>query len=253
MQTEQLYKLWKAEEAIAHIHGWDFSHIEDRYTGETDLPWDYRAAILEVLRPEMQILDIDTGGGEFLLSLGHPHGNTAAMENYPPNVALCAEKLLPLGVDFRPGDGNGPLPFPDNRFDLVINRHGAFNPAEIYRVLKPGGRFITQQVGADNDRELVRLLCGDLPPAFPDQHLSIAVDQFQNAGFSILDAQEAFRPIRFFDVGALTWFARIIQWEYPGFSVDTHFDRLLKAQEVLEAKGSIDGFTHRFFLIAIKN
>lgn len=22
---------WKAEEAVAHIHGWDFSHIEGRY------------------------------------------------------------------------------------------------------------------------------------------------------------------------------------------------------------------------------
>lgn len=252
MKTEEFYKLWKAEEAIAHIKGWDFSHIADRRTEDAALPWDYRAAILEILESEMQILDIDTGGGEFLLSLGHPHRNTAATENYPPNVALCAEKLLPLGLDFRPGDGSGPLPYPDNRFDLVINRHGAFNPAEIYRVLKPGGRFITQQVGADNDRELVQLLCGDLPPAFPEQHLAIIREKFRAAGFAILDAREAFQPVRFSDVGALTWFARILPWEFPGFSVDTHFDRLLKAQEVLEAQGSITTFTHRFFLIAQK-
>lgn len=30
---------WKAEEAVAHIHGWDFSHIEGRYDEERDLPW----------------------------------------------------------------------------------------------------------------------------------------------------------------------------------------------------------------------
>ena len=135
MNKQKLYELCKAEEAIAHIHGWDFSHIADRYEEENSLPWDYRASILEILRPEMQILDIDTGGGEFLLSLGHPHGNTAAMENYPPNVTLCADTLLPLGIDFRPGSGNGPLPFEDSRFDLVINRHGDFNAAEIFRVL----------------------------------------------------------------------------------------------------------------------
>lgn len=252
MKIEELRKLWKAEEAIAHIKGWDFSHIEGRYTSEDSLPWDYRAAILEHLRPQMQLLDIDTGGGEFLLSLGHPHRNTAAMENYPPNVSLCIETLLPLGMDFRPGSGNGPLPFEDSRFDLVINRHGDFNAAEIFRVLKPGGLFITQQVGADNDRELVKLLCGDLPPAFPEQHLAMVEEKFRRAGFTILRGQEAFTPIRFYDVGALVWFARIIQWEYPGFSVDTHFDRLLEAQQILEEKGVIEGLTHRFFLIAQK-
>lgn len=252
MKTEELRKLWKAEEAIAHIKGWDFSHIEGRYTSEDSLPWDYRAAILEHLRPQMQLLDIDTGGGEFLLSLNHPHRNTAAMENYPPNVALCTETLLPLGMDFRPGSGNGPLPFEDCRFDLVINRHGDFHADEIFRVLKPGGLFITQQVGADNDRELVKLLCGDLPPAFPEQHLAIVEEKFRRAGFTLLRGQEAFTPIRFYDVGALVWFARIIQWEYPGFSVDTHFDRLLEAQQLLETLGVIEGLTHRFFLIAQK-
>lgn len=252
MNKQKLYELCKAEEAIAHIKGWDFSHISDRYEEEDSLPWNYRCAILEILRPEMRILDIDTGGGEFLLSLGHPHGNTAAMENYPPNVTLCADTLLPLGIDFRPGSGNGPLPFGDNHFDLVINRHGDFNAAEIFRALKPGGLFITQQVGGDNDRELVKLLCGDLPPAFPEQHLAITEEKFRRAGFTILRGQEAFVPIRFYDVGALTWFARILPWEYPDFSVDTHFDRLLEAQRILEEKGVIEGRVHRFFLIAQK-
>ena len=251
MKNNELYDICKAEEAIAHIHGWDFSHITDRYEMEP-LPWDYRAAVLAHLRPDLELLDIDTGGGEVLLSLGHPHGRTAAMENYPPNVALCAETLTPLGIDFRHGDGGGAYPFPDSRFDLVLNRHGDFNAEEIHRVLKPGGLFITQQVGAYNDRELVQLLCGHIPPRFPEQTLASTVQKFRAAGFEILEQQEAFCPIRFFDVGALTWFARIIQWDFPGFSVDTHFDRLLKAQEILETQGAIEGRIHRFFLIARK-
>ena len=88
---------WKAEEKIAHIRGWDFSHIEGRYREDTDFPWDYRQVIGEFLKPEMRLLDIDTGGGEFLLSLGHPYSHTAATENYAPNVQLCKETLLPLG------------------------------------------------------------------------------------------------------------------------------------------------------------
>ena len=252
MIQNELISAWKAEEEIAHIHGWVFSHISGRYTEQDDLPWDYRTVIGEYLRPEMIILDIDTGGGEFLLSLNHPFENTAAMENYPSNVALCKEVLLPLGIDFRSGDGKGKLPFGDGSFDMVINRHGDFNAEEIYRVLKPNGLFITQQVGAENDRELVALLCGETEMPFPEQYLALTSRKFRKAEFTILRGEEAFRPIRFFDVGALVWFARIIQWEFPNFSVDTHLEKLLNAQKILEEQGSINGSIHRFLLVAQK-
>lgn len=252
MTREECYQAWKAEEQIAHIHGWDFSHIAGRYTEQTDLPWDYRDVIGNYLTREMKILDIDTGGGEFLLSLNHPYENTAATENYPPNVALCAETLLPLGIDFRPGDGKEKLPFDDCSFDMVINRHGDFNTEEIYRVLKPGGLFITQQVGAENDRKLVELLCGKTEIPFPEQYLDKTSRKFRDAGFAILRGEEYFGPIRFFDVGALVWFARVIQWEFPDFSVDTHLARLWDAQKILNDSGSIDGTIHRFLLVAKK-
>ena len=249
---KELIKLWKAEEEIAHIHGWDFSHIDGRYMEGTDFPWDYRQMIRDYLTPEKKLLDIDTGGGEFLLSLGHPYENTAATENYLPNVQLCKETLLPLGINFRQADGKGELPFEDASFDVVINRHGDFNPREIYRVLKPGGVFVSQQVGAENDRELVELLCGDLPLPFPDQYASKAAAVFQKEGFSVLCQEECFSPIRFYDVGALIWFARVLPWEFCGFSVDTHMQNLMKAQHIVENEGYIEGKTHRFLLVARK-
>jgi len=252
MKENELIQAWKAEEEIAHIHGWDFSHIDGRYMEDTNFPWNYRQVIGEYLTSDMKLLDIDTGGGEFLLSLGHPYENAAATENYPPNVQLCKETLLPLGINFQQADGKGKLPFDDNSFDVVINRHGDFNPREIYRVLKTGGVFISQQVGAENDRELVELLCGDLPLPFLDQYASTAADAFRNEGFSILRHEECFTPIRFYDVGALIWFARVLPWEFTGFSVDTHIQNLMKAQHILENEGYIKGKTHRFLLVARK-
>ena len=91
MNTERINKLRKereAEEKIAHIHGWDFSHIHDRYEEEDDLPWDYKQIVNEYRTDDKKLLDFDTGGGEFLLSLGHPYNNTAATEGFPPNVEL---------------------------------------------------------------------------------------------------------------------------------------------------------------------
>ncbi|MBR6767003.1 MAG: class I SAM-dependent methyltransferase [Clostridia bacterium] len=252
MNRDELIALWKHEESIARMHGWDFSHINDRYSEEDDFPWNYRSVIQEYLNPEMKLLDTDTGGGEFLLSLGHPYGNTAATEAWPPNIELCGKVLIPLGIDFRPGSASDILPFDDESFDIIINRHGDFNPADLFRLLKPGGIFITQQVGAENDRELVRLLLGDTPLPFPKQYLSIAEDSFRKAGFEILRSDECFRRIRFSDVGALVWFARIIEWEFPGFSADNSIDNLLKAQEILEKTGCIEGRTHRFMLAAQK-
>ena len=253
MDKEELLKLWLHEEEIAHIHGWDFSHIKGKYDEEHDLPWNYEKIVRQYLSPEMKLLDIDTGGGEFLLSLNHPYYNTAATEFYQPNVELCKRKLLPLGIDFQKADGNYKFPFMDQSFDIIINRHGNFNPKEIWRMLKKDGIFITEQVGAENDRKLVELLLNDVPDIpFPNQYLKIIRTDFETIGFSVIEADEVFRPIKFWDVGALVWFARIIEWEFPNFHVKDCLDNLYHAQEILERKGVIEGKIHRFLLVVKK-
>ena len=242
----------KDEEDAAHIHGWDFSRIHGRYEEENDLPWDYDAIVRRYLRDDMKLLDYDTGGGEYLLSLHHPCANTAATEGFPPNVELCCQRLLPLGVDFRPCDNPSALPFDDEAFDIMINRHGDFDPSEAARVLKQGGLFITEQVGADNDRDLVELVLPGTPKPFPHLTLKAQRQEFERAGFYLLEAQEAYRPIGFYDVGAFVWFARIIEWEFPGFSVDRCFDRLVSMQETIERDKRIEGTIHRFLIVARK-
>ena len=250
---EHLLAQWRREEELAYMHGWDFSHIHGRYEEEQDLPWDYEQVLRSYLTPEKRLLDLDTGGGEFLLSLNHPRHNTGATEGYPPNVRLCQERLLPLVIDFREADPEVSLPFPDESYDLIINRHGGFHAVEIDRVLKPGGIFLTEQVGARNDRDLVELLLSPAPPLpYPDLFLDKTREIFEKAGFSILRGEEAFRPIRFYDVGALVWFARVLPWEFPGFSVDGCRNRLFHTQEILEQKGVIRGTIHRFLLAAQK-
>lgn len=247
-----LKAIWQAEEDIAHIHGWDFSHIDGRYKEEVDLPWDYKKTIKKYLKENMRILDYDTGGGEFLLSLGHPYNQTAATEGYQPNVELCKETLLTLGIDFKACDDPANIPYEDESFDMIINRHGSFDAKEIYRLLKKGGIFVTQQVGEDNDRELVEMVLPDVPKLFPGMNLKVQRSAFEDAGFEIIKADEAFRSIKFYDVGAFVWFARIIEWEFPDFSVDRCFERLLEMQKTLEDKGCVEGTTHRYLIVARK-
>lgn len=252
MKEKELREIWKKEEATAHIHGWDFSHIKGRYEEEEDLPWDYEEIIRKYLKEDMRILDYDTGGGEFLLSLKHPFANTAATEGYPPNVELCKEKLLPLGIDFKACDDPANIPFEDESFDMIINRHGEFNAKELYRLLKKGGIFITQQVGGDNDRDLVEMVLPNTEKPFPDLNLKEQKKVFEDAGFHIVEEAEAYRPIQFYDVGAFVWFARIIEWEFPNFSVDKCFEQLLEMQKMIEDKGSVEGTIHRYLIVAKK-
>ena len=135
---------------------------------------------------------------------------------------------------------------------LIRKRHGSFDPKEAYRLLKAGGVFITQQVGSRNDRDLVEMVLPDVPEPFPGMDLATQRTRFEEAGFQIIRAEEAFRPIRFYDVGAFVWFARIIAWEFPDFSVDKCFDNLLKMQEIIDENGKVEGMIHRYLIVARK-
>ncbi len=252
MDIQSLKAAWEQEEAIAHIHGWDFSHIDGRYEEEASLPWDYDAIVRRYLTDDTMLLDYDTGGGEYLLSLHHPAHKTAATEGYPPNVKLCQEVLLPLGIDLKECSDAANIPFPDATFDMIINRHGDFCPAELYRLLKPGGLFVTQQVGDENDRDLVEMVLPGTEKPFPGLNLTMQKEAFEKAGFTILQADEVFRPICFYDVGAFVWFARIIEWEFPGFSVERCYPQLLKMQKTIESKGKVQGTIHRYLIVAKK-
>ena len=253
MNRTELYRQWLQEEDAARMKGWDFSHLRGRYEEEQDLPWDYAQVVRAFLQPDRKLLDMDTGGGEFLLSLKHPHNKTSATEGWPPNAYLCRRRLSPLGLRFEQADGEGLLPFADGTFDLILNRHGSYDPAEISRLLRPGGTFITEQVGAKNDRELVELLLGELPLPFPQQTLACAAEAVKSAGLRVLRGEEAFRPIRFWDIGALVWFARVLPWEFPGFSVETCREQLYRAQEILEQNGVVEGTIHRYLLVVQKD
>lgn len=252
MNSDYLRTVWKQEEQAAHIHGWDFSHIRGRYEEEADLPWDYGKLVRSYLKSGMDMMDYDTGGGEFLLSLHHPYDKTSATEGYPPNVKLCAERLLPLGIDFRECSDPSAVPFEDEAFDLILNRHGSFDAGETFRLLRRSGMFVTEQVGGNNDRDLVEMVLPGTDRPFPHLTLEKQRRNFEDAGFKIIQADEAYRPIRFYDVGAFVWFARIIEWEFPGFSVDHCFERLLKMQDMIDRDGKIEGTIHRYLIVAEK-
>lgn len=216
-----------AEALAAPVAGWDFSWMDGR--SSTQLPsWSYEEIVSEHAAAARAMLDMGTGGGELLAGLAARAPVTVATEAWAQNVPVAAARLAPLGIAVvqvegapdnvdQPGDG-GELPFDDQTFDLVINRHEAFVASEVARVLEPGGTFVTQQVDGGAWDDL--LAAFGLPRQYPGSWLGLATEQCESAGLHIVDSMRGLETLRFDDVGALVYFLRVVSWAVPGFDPD---------------------------------
>ncbi|WP_250229561.1 class I SAM-dependent methyltransferase [Anaeropeptidivorans aminofermentans] len=250
MNKHELMEYLLKEEKKAFT-GWDFSYLDGRYV-DTEPPWNYKDIIGKYNKPNYKLLDMGTGGGEFIRELGHPYSLISVTESYEPNLTLCRKVLSPLGIDVRKTGEEEKLPFDDESFDIVINRHESFAMDEVRRVLKKQGYFITQQVGGKNNTALSKRLIEDFKEPFPDHDLKHNIELIEKSGFTILESGESFLPSYFHDIGAVVYLAKILVWEFPRFSVSKCFDKLWHMEEELSEKGFIEAMEHRFYIAAMK-
>ncbi|MCP2167027.1 class I SAM-dependent methyltransferase [Goodfellowiella coeruleoviolacea] len=232
------------------FEGWDFGVFQGRFTAREDaLPWDYRRLVTERLSGVDSLLDLGTGGGELLSSLAPLPARTAATEGFAPNVPIARRRLTPLGIAVAEVGDDDLLPFPDHSFDLITSRHESYDPAEIRRVLAPGGVFLTQQVGGRDLAEVNQAL-GAPPHAYLDWDLAAAAAQLADAGFEVTWRAEAHVPAEFHDVGALVLFLRITPWQVPDFTVERYAERLRAVHEDIRPGRPLAASCHRFALVA---
>lgn len=236
---------WKKEES-APFEGWDFSYLKKDRMIEEPLPWDYRATAKELVQKSRAVLDMGTGGGEVFSSLAPFPKHTIAIEGYRPNVAIARERLEPLGVKVLEVDESYNLPFRDGEFDLVLNRHSAFDAKEVFRILETGGAFFTQQVGGGNLGDLIKAF--DAIPKFLDWTLDVIRKRVRDAGFRVKEAKEWTGKVEFKDVGAIVYFLKAIPWAVEGFSVDNNLAHLEGLQDRIN-RGEKLIFTQVRFLI----
>ncbi|WP_346244323.1 class I SAM-dependent methyltransferase [Shouchella clausii] len=230
--------------------GWNFEQLRGRVK-EEELDWSYRNWVKESLN-QRTVLDMGTGGGEFLSSCAPFQGKVYATEGYEPNVEIAQKALAPFGVCVRYIEDDDYLPFSDGTFDGIINRHESYSERELARILKPGGTFITQQVGGDDCKEINDALSLPLNTEFAEWKLEVAVDRLVAHGFSIEAKTKAFPKQRFFDIGALIYYLRAIPWQAPGFSVERHMPQLDHIAQEIKKNGYFETTQHRFILKARK-
>jgi len=195
------------------------------------------------------MLDIGTGGGELLLEMKPDWPEkVAAMEGYPPNVKLAREQLEPHGVKVYDVGGSTEhlMPFEDEEFELVLNRHSGFHPGEVARILALGGTYLTQQVHGLSSLDLMTFF--DTKPQWPFATPEFYIPLLEAAGLIIQDLREWSGKMSFTNIGSLVYYLTAIPWTVQGFSVVTHSEYLLRLQQKAEG-GEELSFTIRRYLI----
>jgi SAM-dependent methyltransferase len=238
-----------AEGAAVPVAGWDFSWFDGRATEERP-SWGYARMMAGRMARARAALDIQTGGGEVLAGLPHPPPVLAATESWPPNLRIARENLAPLGATVIEAADDADLPFAAESFDLVVSRHPTeVRWGEIARVLRPGGTYLSQQVGAGSNRELTEFMMGP-QPVRPGSSARWAAGQAERAGLTVVDLREEALRTVFNDIAAVVYFLRKVLWTVPGFTVEGYRDRLRLLHGKIQAEGPFVAHAQRFLIEA---
>ena len=138
------------------------------------------------------------------------------------------------------------LPLPNASFDLIINRHSAFNALDLERVLTPGGVFLTQQVDGRNLSDLCAVFGAVQPYTYFT--LAFAVGLVRKTNLVIDLAQAWTGKLIFKDVATLVYYLKAVPWTVPEFSATKYRSHLEKLQQRLKIDGELI-FTERRMLI----
>ena len=244
-----------AEGQAAPVEGWDFSWFAGRAT-EQRPSWGYARLLAGRMATAQAALDLQTGGGEVLAevltSIPAVPPVLAATESWPPNLPIARRNLTAFKAIVVAVDDTADLPFPPASFELVASRHPVVTRwDQVHRVLRPGGTYLSQQVGAGSVRELTDAMMGP-QPVHPSRSPMVLVAAAEAAGLEVVDLRQEALRMEFFDIAAVIAFLRKVVWTVPGFSVVAYRDRLARLHTFIERHGPFVAYSQRLLIEAQK-
>jgi SAM-dependent methyltransferase len=240
--------------SVGERQGWDFSRVRDACD---PVPWDYVKVARRYLRPSDRVLDVGTGGGERFLSLAPLFGTGIGVDVSEEMIETALENgsASPAdNVSFEVMSGDA-LRFPDAEFDVVLNRHCNVYVEENYRVLRTGGYFITQQVGARNAHNICALFgCGpggeyDWDPA--EEEMGTLAAAFEQLGCRVICTAEYDVGYWFLDVESLIFWHKAVPIP-EDFDIQTHWRQVHRIITENSTPRGIETNEHRQLLIVQK-
>jgi SAM-dependent methyltransferase len=228
--------------------GWSFPDIRMKHLGPQP-PWDYEALVRAYAAHATAILDLGTGGAEFFERVTRGvSARIVATEAWRVNAPLARARLAPSGGRVVRASAESGLPFRAAAFDLIVARHEALDPADVARILRPGGLVVTQQVGSENWSELARHF-----PRRADfgDHLASYRDAFRTAGLEVEVRSHEWK-VAYETLGDFVFMLLVAPWEIPDFDPVRDVDALLALDDDLRRPHGIEVTFSRYLIVARK-
>ncbi len=147
---------------VAKEQGWSFNSINPLV--EYPIDYFYYKEVANAIKPTTIMLDIGCGSGEKAVRYFSNAKKVIMLDNEPEmlkRVEQNVEKILTQKeqekFETKLANCDAKLDFKDEYFDLVVSRHCGGNMNEIYRVLKKGGIYISEDVDHEDCLELKEL------------------------------------------------------------------------------------------------
>ena len=248
MDTRE-YKLFY--DRVGEDIGWDFSKLKCVTEGEK---WQFYSLVAERLSNTEIWLDIGIGGGEKVLQIANKSllhigidiskGMLKTAKNNLRNSKLKNVRFMRMDSD--------KLEFPDGFFDIITTRHCDFNTSEVFRTLKKGGYFLTQQVEFKDKENFKEILGKSQMSEEKESIVKKYIEDFKRYGFEEVkvdyyNAKEYYQTIE--DIIFLLKNTPIV----PDFGKqETDFEKLNRFIEKYTTNKGIVTNSHRSLIIARK-
>jgi SAM-dependent methyltransferase len=248
-------------DVVGELRGWDWSRLRL----DSDKPdWDYIEVVRGYISGGQRALDIGTGGGEVLFELSESFAGATAIDHSRARLRVAQENGRSQGrqnVDFCLMDACA-LGLTSEAFDLVLNRHCSIYADEVARVLKPGGVFVSQQVGGRNSQNIFDVFGwgsnGDFWRRYNREHgirdgsMALAEVEFQDLGCRVLERRDSDVKQYFLDVESLVFFLKSAPLP-EDFIPEQHVTKLNDYLEKHTTDRGIETNEHRELLVIQKS
>ncbi len=212
-------------EKVGKTIGWDFSKM--KYEVVDNSEFVYFDEINENIDKNTVLLDIGTGGGEKLINQILDECLMKIGTDFSDEMIKVAKRNIDKKNNVKVFKMNSDrILFPDEFFDVVCARHTPFNTNEIYRLMKPKGKFFSEQIDEDDCLELKNLFGRGQGYNEKIKLIKKIEEQIKN---------EKFSDVKFYD---------LIQYEYYETEEDLLF--LLNNTPIIPQFGKIESDIKKF-------
>lgn len=201
--------------------------------------------VSKYLNEQTHLAAISLDGGDYISSFENLPPITYAVE---AQFEKAEEKLSSQNIKVTRLTSEGKLPFKDERLDVVVNELANYDKYDLYRVVKPGGYILVNQLGSDNYRELINTF---LPFRLHGRwDLESGSRTLSEIGLEIVDGVEEHGYVRFNSLTSFIHFMKEIT------RVDISQDRFVNfyghVLKQIKEKNYYELTTHRFMVVARK-